>query len=135
MPQKYRTSSNLNSTIIASISDRILSQSIILSFSNYRKYFIWLFIHGNIIVNDFKTGWRMVQRRIERIRYVQCNILKKHAHSGPENLKKSRQKNSWNQKKIREISFLTVLNFVLVQKLIFGHFWNCKKNNFLKLIY
>ena len=52
-------------------------------------------------------------------------------HSGlnisrPENLKKSRQKNSSNQ--INEkiifcaIAFLAVLNFFPVQKLIFGHF-------------
>ena len=26
-----------------------------------------------------------------------------------------------------EIAFLVVLNFFLVQKFIFGHFWNCKK--------
>ena len=50
-------------------------------------------------------------------------------HSRPENLKKSRKKNSWNQinqKKIREIAFLAVFP---VQKLIFGHFWNSKKWN------
>ena len=45
--------------------------------------------------------------------------------------KSPRQKNSWNQinQKIffREIAFLQVLNFFPVQKLIFGHFWNCKK--------
>ena len=40
----------------------------------------------------------------------------------------------------REIAFLAVWNFFLVQKLIFGHFWNCKKwnlvkKNFVKLIY
>ena len=33
-----------------------------------------------------------------------------------------------------EIAFLEVLNFFPVQKLIFGHFWNCKKH-FVKLIY
>ena len=44
-------------------------------------------------------------------------------------------------KKIREIAFLVVLNYFPVQKLIFGHFWNCekwnlvKKNLFVKLIY
>ena len=47
-------------------------------------------------------------------------------HSKPENLKNSRQKNSWNQKK-NLLAFFLVLNFFLVQKLIFGHFWNCKK--------
>ena len=36
-------------------------------------------------------------------------------HSGPENLKKSRQKT-------RESEFLAVLNFFPDQKLIFGHF-------------
>ena len=43
----------------------------------------------------------------------------------------------------REIAYLAVLNFFLVQKLIFGHFWNSKKWNlakkkkkkFVKLIY
>ena len=48
------------------------------------------------------------------------------AHRGPKNLKKFRQKNSWNQinqKKIfREIAFLTVLNFFLVQQLILAIF-------------
>ena len=51
-------------------------------------------------------------------------------HSGPENFKKSSQKNSWNQINpifFREIAFLPVLNFFPIQKLIFGHFWNCKK--------
>ena len=44
-------------------------------------------------------------------------------HSGPENLKKSRQKNSRNQINFfREIAFLVVLYFFLVQKLIFSHF-------------
>ena len=43
-------------------------------------------------------------------------------YSGPENLKKSRQKNSWNQ--INEFAFLAVLNFFPVQKFIFGHFGN-----------
>ena len=40
----------------------------------------------------------------------------------------------------REITFLAVLNFILVQKLIFGQFGNCKKWNlakkhFVKLIH
>ena len=60
-------------------------------------------------------------------------------HRRPENLKKSRQKNSWNQIKpnffFREIAFLAVLNFFPVQKLIFGHFWNCKKWNLVKKIF
>ena len=36
-----------------------------------------------------------------------------------------------NKSKIffREIAFLAVLNFFLVQKLVFGHFLNCKKWN------
>ena len=29
-------------------------------------------------------------------------------------------------------AFLAVLNFFLVEKLIFGHFWNCKKCDLLK---
>ena len=33
------------------------------------------------------------------------------------------------QKKVCETAFLAVLNFFLVQKLIFGHFWNSKKWN------
>ena len=33
----------------------------------------------------------------------------------------------FHEKKIREIAFLAVLNFFPVQKLIFGHFCNCKK--------
>ena len=49
----------------------------------------------------------------------------------------------YNKSKIffREITFLTVLNFFPVQKLIFGYFWNCKKMDFgqknfkMKLIY
>ena len=47
------------------------------------------------------------------------------------------QKNSWNQINqffFREIAFLSVLNFFPVQKLLFGHFWNCKKWNFVKKI-
>ena len=32
----------------------------------------------------------------------------------------------------REIAFLAVLNFFPDQKLIFGHFWNCKKLNLVK---
>ena len=56
--------------------------------------------------------------------------LKKHS-GWPENLKKVQaKKNSWNQinqKIFCEIAFLAVLNFFPVQKLIFGHFWNCKK--------
>ena len=49
-------------------------------------------------------------------------------------LKKSRQKNSWNQinKKTHKIAFLVVLNFFPVQKLIFGYFWNCKRWNLVK---
>ena len=35
----------------------------------------------------------------------------------------------------REIAFLAVLNFFPVQKLIFGHFWNCKKWNLVKKIF
>ena len=67
-----------------------------------------------------------------------CNKYKTR-HSGPENLK-----NSWNQINknfFREITFLAVLHFFPVQKLNFGHFWNCKKwnlakkNNYVKLIY
>ena len=34
----------------------------------------------------------------------------------------------------REIAFLAVLNFLTVQNLIFGHFWNCKKWNLVKKI-
>ena len=45
-------------------------------------------------------------------------------------IKKSpgKKKNSWNQLNpfFCEIVFLAVLNFFPVQKLIFGHFWNCK---------
>ena len=58
-------------------------------------------------------------------------------HSGPENLKKSKPKNSWNQINqffSREIAFLADLNFFPVQKLIFGHFWICKKWNLVKKI-
>ena len=51
-------------------------------------------------------------------------------HSGPENVKKSRQKNSWNQINPNfffvKLHFWRVLNFFPVQKLIFGHFWNWK---------
>ena len=36
------------------------------------------------------------------------------------------------KKFFREIVFLAVLNFSLLQKLIFGHFWNCKKLNLVK---
>ena len=43
------------------------------------------------------------------------------------------QKNGfWSKNFFREIAFLAVLNFFLVQKLIFGHFWNCKKWNLVK---
>ena len=60
------------------------------------------------------------------------------AHSGPENLKKSRQKNLWNQINpifFREIAFLAVLNFFPLKKIILGHFWNCKKWNLVKKIF
>ena len=56
-----------------------------------------------------------------------------HVHSGPEKLKKSKQKNSWNQIN-SEIAFLAVLNFFLVPKMIFGHFWKCKKCMLVKKI-
>ena len=52
--------------------------------------------------------------------------------------KKVQAKNLWNQiikKKFREIAFLAVLNFFPVQKLIFGHFWNCKKWILVKKIF
>ena len=49
-------------------------------------------------------------------------------HSGPENLKKSSQKNSWNQINqnlfFREIAFLAVLNFFPSSKI---DFWPCLK--------
>ena len=35
----------------------------------------------------------------------------------------------------REIAFFAVLNFFPVQKLIFGHFWNCKIWNLVKIIF
>ena len=38
------------------------------------------------------------------------------------------------KKKFREIAFLAVLNLFPVQKLIFGHFWNCQKWNLVKKI-
>ena len=38
-------------------------------------------------------------------------------------------KNEIWPKKFREIAFLAVLNFFLIQKLIFGHFGNDKKWN------
>ena len=47
------------------------------------------------------------------------------SHSGPRNLKNSRQKNlvkSYKSIFFREIAFLTVLNLFPVQKFIFGHF-------------
>ena len=57
-------------------------------------------------------------------------------HSGPENLKKSRQKklvkSNQSKKKIPEMAFLAVLNFFPVQKFIFGHSCNCKKWNLVK---
>ena len=56
-------------------------------------------------------------------------------HSGPENWKKSRQKNLRNQINqffSHETAFLAVLNFFPVQKLIFGHFWNGKKIEFVQ---
>ena len=54
------------------------------------------------------------------------------------NLKKSRQKNSWNQINqfvFREVAFLVVLSFFLLQNLIFGHFRNGKKWNFIKIFF
>ena len=60
-------------------------------------------------------------------------------HSRPENLKKSRSKKLVKSNKSKyffcEIAFLAVLNFFPVQKLIFGHFWNCKKWNLGKQIF
>ena len=49
-------------------------------------------------------------------------------------LKKSKAKKlvKSNKSFFCEIAFLAVLNFFLVQKLIFGHFWNCKKCNLVK---
>ena len=75
------------------------------------------------------------------------NVKRLHilGHCGPENLKNSRQKILWNQRNQKivlcEIAFLAFLNIFPVQKLIFGHFWNCKKwilvtkFFFVKLIY
>ena len=47
------------------------------------------------------------------------------------------QRNSWNQIKnfFHEIAIFIVLNFFSVQKLIFSHFWNCKKWNLVKKIF
>ena len=39
------------------------------------------------------------------------------------------------KKYFREIAFLAVLNFFPVEKLIFGHFWNCKKWNLANKIF
>ena len=61
---------------------------------------------------------------------VEKKIVPTSMHIGPENLKKSRQKNLWNQFFFREIAFL---NFFPVQKLTFGHFWNGKKWNLVKI--
>ena len=41
-------------------------------------------------------------------------------------------KSNKSKKFLCEIAFLAVLNFFPVQKLIFGHFWNCKKWNSAK---
>ena len=53
--------------------------------------------------------------------------------------KESRREKLWNriyQKTFfREIAFLAVLKFFPVQKLIFGHFWNCKKMEFGQKIF
>ena len=60
-------------------------------------------------------------------------------HGGPENLKKSRPKKLVKSNKsnlfFRKIAFLAVLNFFPVQKLIFGHFWNGKKWNWVKKMF
>ena len=71
---------------------------------------------------------------VERQCYGRRNLVHSFPlHSGPENLKKATQKNSWNQINqnffLHQIVFLVVLNFFPVQKLIFGHFRNCKKWN------
>ena len=34
-----------------------------------------------------------------------------------------------------KLNFLAVLNFFLVQKLIFGHFWNCEKWNLVEIFF
>ena len=45
----------------------------------------------------------------------------------------AKKKNSWNQMNHFLWNCISaVLNFFLVQKLIFGHFWNCKKWNWVK---
>ena len=65
-------------------------------------------------------------------------------NSGAENLKKSRQKNSWNQINLfflREIAFLAVLTFFPSSKIHFCPFLKLQKNGiwskiiFLKLVY
>ena len=80
-----------------------------------------------------KTPWGELTLQSE---YKICGPDNFEIYSEPENLKKVQEKNSKNQINknnfFREIAFLTVLNFFLVQKLIFGHFWNCKKWNLAK---
>ena len=64
---------------------------------------------------------------------VWCQAFWISFHSGPENLKKSRQKNSWNtisQKNFREIAFLAVLNFFPCSKIYFWPFLKWQKMKF-----
>ena len=73
--------------------------------------------------------WQLLWWTSSSIRWIVCVCT-----VGTENLKKVQgKKNSWNQiNQFREIAFLAVLNFFPVEKLIFGHFWYCKKCNLAK---
>ena len=83
-------------------------------FTYIRPIRVWLFI-----TNEGK----LLRLLLQGMRYLIW-------HSGPENLKKSRQINQ--NFFFREIAFLAVLNFFPVQNLIFGHFWNGQKWNLVK---
>ena len=104
-------------------------------------------IWGNVPICAFATssakmtfddivGSNSFKKYVEVHRFFKLVNMFLIIYSRPENLIKSRQKNSWKQINqiffSREIALLAVLNFFPVQKLSFGHFWNCKKWNLVK---
>ena len=78
--------------------------------------------------NMFKIpNWQIFKtiRYIMQYAFIFFNMYDQKVGSGPENLKKSRQKNSWNQ-------IFFSWNCIFGNYWFFGHFWNCKKWNLVK---
>ena len=94
------------------------------------KYFMLKWIHCSFEIGCHMSQWSKTWKKVH---------FGRTRHSGPENFKKSRQKNFWNQINLFYFSWnciFGVFNFFLLQKLIFVHFWKLQKMEFgQKLIY